>query len=440
VSTVAFGPSCDPLVGEVHLPGDKSLSHRAVLFSAIAEGTTQLSGVLDSEDVRATIGAVRELGAHVELEAHADGSLAGFVKGWGALGPRFYCTTIDCGNSGTTARLLMGVLAGWPVEVTLVGDESLSRRPMRRVTTPLELMGAHFSATNAGTLPVTVHGTAALKPISYDSPVASAQVKSAVLLAGLRAQGRTKVTEPAASRDHTERMLPEFCVPIVRDTISYASTVEGPIVPCAIPSFAVPRDPSSAAFIVSAALLVPGSSVRLPGVSLNPTRAGFLRVLERMGASLTVVPFPATESERSGEINAAYTPHLWATTVTADEVPSLVDEVPILALVASQAHGETRFEGVGELRVKESDRLAAIVDGLTAMGASAEVDGDTLIVRGPAPLRGAAMDSLGDHRLAMTWAVAGLVAGSPVRVGRFEAVDVSYPRFVDDFSRLGLKR
>jgi 3-phosphoshikimate 1-carboxyvinyltransferase len=440
VSYVEFSPSCAPLVGEVHLPGDKSISHRAVLFAAIAEGTTQLRGVLDSEDVRATIGAMRELGAHVELEANADGSLGGTVRGWGALGPRFYCTSIDCGNSGTTARLMMGVLAGWPVEVTLTGDDSLSRRPMRRVTAPLELMGARFSATEAGTLPVTVHGIAALEAIDYQSLVASAQVKSAVLLAGLRAQGRTSVSEPAASRDHTERMLPEFSVPVEQNSTAHSAAVVGPIVPRAISTFAVPRDPSSAAFLVAAALLVPGSSVRLPGVSLNPTRAGFLRVLERMGASVRVIPFPMAESERSGEINASYTEYLSATTVSADEVPSLVDEVPILALIASQAHGETRFEGVGELRVKESDRLEAVTNGLIAMGATAEVEGDTLVVRGPAPLRGAALDSLGDHRLAMTWAVAGLVAGSPVRVRRFEAVDVSYPAFERDLERLGLKR
>jgi 3-phosphoshikimate 1-carboxyvinyltransferase len=438
VSTREFGPGCDPLVGEVHLPGDKSLSHRAVLFAAMAEGTTELAGVLNSADVRATIEAIKQLGAHAELETQPDGSLAGSVRGWGALGPRSYGGDIDCGNSGTTARLLMGVLAGWPVEVTLIGDGSLSRRPMRRVVDPLEMMGARFSATSAGTLPVTVHGTASLKPIQYASPVASAQVKSAILLAGLRAQGRTTVTEPAASRDHTERMLPEFCVQVDFETREHSAAVVGPIVPCAISRFAVPRDPSSAAFLVAAALLVPGSSVRLPGVSLNPTRIGFLRVLERMGASLQVVPFPEAGSERSGEINAEYTPHLSATTVTADEVPSLVDEVPILALIASQAHGETRFEGVGELRVKESDRLTAIASGLVDLGATAEVEGDTLVVRGPAQLRGASLDSLGDHRLAMTWAVAGLVAGSAVQVRRFEAVDVSYPAFECDLQRLGL--
>jgi 3-phosphoshikimate 1-carboxyvinyltransferase len=311
---------------------------------------------------------------------------------------------------------------------------------MRRVTEPLELMGASLTASPGGTMPVTVRGRAVLAPIEYDSPVASAQVKSAVLLAGLRAQGRTKVTEPAASRDHTERMLPEFGVPVELDAAAHSAVLQGPAVPQAIASFAVPRDPSSAAFLVAAALLVPGSSIRLPGVSLNPTRAGFLRVLERMGASLEVMPFPEAESERSGEIDAQYTPSLRATTVTPDEVPSLVDEVPILALIASQAHGETRFEGVGELRVKESDRLSAVMEGLNALGATAEVDGDTLIVRGPAPLRGATLDSLGDHRLAMTWAIAGLVGGAVVRIGRFDAVDVSYPGFVSDLESLGLRR
>jgi len=235
-------------------------------------------------------------------------------------------------------------------------------------------------------------------------------------------------------------MLPSFGVPVEVDAASHSAHVEGPAVLHAVPSFLVPRDPSSAAFIVAAALLVPGSSVRMPGVSLNPTRTGFLRVLERMGALLAVVPFPESGSERSGEIDAKYTSRLQATTVSAEEVPSLVDEVPILALIASQAHGETRFEGVGELRVKESDRLTAIAKGLATLGATAEVEGDTLVVRGPAPLHGGTLDSLGDHRLAMTWAVAGLVAGGEVRIGRFGAVDVSYPDFVGDLKGLGFRR
>ncbi len=432
----SFGPGSAPLRGEVRLPGDKSMSHRAVLFAAMAEGTTLLKGVLNSADVRATIRAVVNLGAHAELEAQPDGSLAGIVRGWGRSCPLPWSGTIDCGNSGTTSRLLMGVLAGWPTEVTLIGDESLSRRPMRRVTAPLTAMGATFTLTEAGTLPAIIHGRASIRPTTYVSPVASAQVKTAVLLAGLRAQGRTSITEPSLSRDHTERMLPVFGVAVHVDSSTHTASVDGPLVPKAPAEFVVPRDPSSAAFLTVAALLIPGSKVRMPGVSLNPTRTGFLRVVERMGSGLEVVPWPETEGERVGAIIACHAKSLAATTVIAEEIPSLIDEVPILALLATQAVGETRFEDVGELRVKESDRLAAIIDGLTELGADARVEGDTLVVTGPTPLHGATLSSLGDHRLAMTWAIAGLLASGRVTVDDFEAIDVSYPGFDNDLSTL----
>lgn len=426
-----FGPGSSPLTGDVHVPGDKSLSHRAVLFAAMAEGTTALHGVLDSADVNASINAVRALGAHVELVAREDG-LAGSIRGWGGQGPRTPHAPIDCGNSGTTARLLMGVLAGWPVEATLTGDESLSRRPMRRITEPLSAMGVSFEAAEGDTLPITVHRCAAPTAIDYVSPVASAQVKSAILLAGTRANGRTRVTEPALSRDHTERLLPAFGVDVEIEPETHSCSVTGPVLLRSPGDIAVPRDPSSAAFIVAAALLVPGSRLRIPGVSLNQTRTGFLSVLERMGAHVRVVPFPETGNERVGEIDVRYSPSIVGTTITAEEIPSLVDEIPILALVASQAVGETRFESVGELRIKESDRFSAIVDGLTALGAEAFADGESLVVRGPAAIAGGTLDSLGDHRLAMTWAVAGLIAAEPVHVERFECVDVSYPRFAED--------
>lgn len=431
-----FGPGSPPLKGEVHVPGDKSMSHRAVLFSAMAEGTTQLRGVLDSADVRATIAAVADLGAHVVLEPQPDGSLAGDVRGWGNACPLPWSGTIDCGNSGTTARLLMGVLAGWPSTVTLVGDESLSRRPMRRVTEPLCAMGATYTLSDTGTLPVIVHGRASIQPSQYVSPVASAQVKTAVLLAGLRAQGRTSVTEPSLSRDHTERMLPTFGVPVRVDPSRHVAEVYGPVTPVAPVEFVVPRDPSSAAFLTVAALLVPGSHVELPGVSLNPTRTGFLTVIERMGSGVEVIPWPLTEGERLGTIVACTAQSLHATTVTPDEIPSLIDEVPILALLATQVAGETRFEDVGELRVKESDRLAAVIDGLTKLGADARAEGDTLIVTGPTALHGATLESLGDHRLAMTWAVAGLLADGAVVVEGFDAIDVSYPAFAADLTGL----
>ncbi|HSK47064.1 MAG TPA: 3-phosphoshikimate 1-carboxyvinyltransferase, partial [Coriobacteriia bacterium] len=272
-----FEPTARPLTGVVSVPGDKSLSHRAVLFSALAEGTSHVSGVLDSADVRATIGAVQALGASVRVARQSDGSLEGEIEGWGSSGPVSPGSPIDCGNSGTTARLLMGVLAGWPIEVTLVGDESLSTRPMRRVTAPLSEMGAEFETDAGGTLPVTVRGSSSLKPFTYESPVASAQVKTAILLAGLRAKGGVRVSEPAPSRDHTERLLPAFGVSLTTDAAANSVSLCGPQVPRPT-AIAVPRDPSSAAFLVAAALLVPGSRIVLPGVSLNPTRIGFLKV------------------------------------------------------------------------------------------------------------------------------------------------------------------
>lgn len=431
----SFGPGSPPLRGTVFVPGDKSLSHRAVLFSAIAQGVSRVSGVLDSADVRATVEAVRALGARVELEVGEDGSLGGEIEGWGERGPSQPVGPIDCGNSGTTARLLMGVLAGWPVSVTLTGDESLSRRPMRRVTEPLSRMGARFETTEAGTLPVTVHGNAALQPLAYDSPVASAQVKTALLLAGLRAAGGVRVTEPALSRDHTERLLPAYGVAVSTDAEARSAALCGPVVPQAA-DIDVPRDPSSAAFIVSAALLVPGSDVTLPGVSLNDTRVGFLHVLSRMGGSIHIDIEPSAGAEPVGTIRARYWPGLDGTVVSAAEVPSLVDEVPVLALVAAMASGTTRFEGVGELRVKESDRLTAVEQGLTMLGASVIAGADWLQVEGPAELAGATLASLNDHRLAMVWALAGLVSTSEVGVTGYEVVDVSYPHFADDLAAL----
>ncbi|MGV8082731.1 MAG: 3-phosphoshikimate 1-carboxyvinyltransferase [Coriobacteriia bacterium] len=434
--TEVFGPRSQALLGRVLVPGDKSLSHRAVLFSAMAEGTTSVSGILDSADVRSTVDAVAALGARVGLKRAEDGSLEGTIEGWGAAGPKG-SQTIDCGNSGTTARLLMGVLAGWPIAVTLTGDASLSKRPMRRVTRPLEEMGARFGLnTQTWTLPLEIRGAEHLSPLTYTSSVASAQVKSAILLAGLRANGCTQVCEPAQSRDHTERLLPAFGVAVEVDSARHLASVCGPARLGSAGRIAVPRDPSSAAFLIAAALLVPGSRVELPGVSINETRTGFLRVLQRMGGRIEISLEADAGNEPIGTITASYTPKLGATVVTPEEVPSLIDEVPILALVASQAEGVSRFQGIGELRVKESDRLSAIVQGLRALGAKASAEGETLVVSGPSPLRGDALDSLGDHRLAMTWAVAGLIADQPVEVLRYEAVEVSYPRFAEDLARL----
>jgi 3-phosphoshikimate 1-carboxyvinyltransferase len=427
-------PAGGPLRGTVHVPGDKSISHRAVLFAAMSDGECALAGVLDSQDVRSTMAAVRALGAVVAEEGADATGLRLRVTGWGRVGPVEPADRIDCGNSGTTARLLMGVLAGWDVRVTLTGDASLSARPMRRVTEPLAAMGVRFAVTGEGTLPIEMCG-GPLRALRWEMPVASAQVKSAVLLAGLRADGRTIVVEPAPSRDHTERMLPAFGVGIGRRVEEGECWVEGPAALSAA-DVAVPGDPSSAAFLVAAAVMVAGSDVSLPDVALNPTRAGFLEVLQRMGARVTASAGRASGAEPIGTIRAEGGAALTSVTVRASQVPSLVDEVPVLGVVATQAHGVTRFEGVGELRVKESDRLEAVCAGLAALGARARCGPDWLEVEGPTPLRSCTLDSLGDHRLAMAWAVAGLVAQDPVRIERWEAVAVSYPAFADDLATL----
>lgn len=426
-------PSARPLLGTLRVPGDKSISHRAVLFAAMASGTSRLTGVLDSADVRCSMAAVAELGATVSIERETADGLEVAVTGWGAQGPRRPVAVIDCGNSGTTARLLMGVLAPWPETVTLDGDASLRKRPMRRVTDPLTAMGATFQ-TAGGTLPVTVIG-APLRAMRYESPVASAQVKTAVLIAGLRARGVTTVVEPVPSRDHTERLLPAFGASLDRDAEAHSCSVTGPTVLSAA-DVAVPADPSSAAFIIGAALTVPGSIVTLRDVALNPTRTGFLRVLERMGARVHTTIDRSTGAEPTGAIITEYSETLRATLVTAHEVPALIDEVPLLAVVASAANGVTRFEGVRELRVKESDRLSAVAEGLSALGVTVRFGEDWLEVEGASALRGAQLSSRGDHRLAMAWAVAALRADAPVRIAEWEAVDVSYPAFARDLAAL----
>lgn len=429
-------PAAHPLKGSLRVPGDKSISHRAVLFSAMAEGTSHLSGVLDSADVRSSIAAVSALGADVALEKQPDGSLAGTVCGWGSRGPAQPKEPIDCGNSGTTVRLLMGVLVPWDVAVELTGDSSLRRRPMRRISGPLESMGARFSPEGAQTLPLTVRGTRALAPLDYTSPVASAQLKTAILLAGIFASGTTSVHEPAPSRDHTERMLPGFGVEVEASPCEASVTGGQALHACDVD---VPGDPSSAAFIACAAAIAPNSEVAIENVSLNPARIGFARVLERMGADISLSPTQTTGGEACGTIAVSYTPHLRACEVEASEIASLVDEVPVLALVAAHAEGTTVFHQVGELRVKETDRLAAIVEGLGALRVRAWAEGDDLFIEGAPGFKapeGVVFDSLGDHRLAMTWSLVGFAGGAPVRIRDFEAVRVSYPGFRADMERL----
>lgn len=429
-------PLGGPLTGACHVPGDKSISHRAVLFAAMAEGTSHLEGVLDSEDVRASIRAVEALGATVDLRAQADGTLAGTVTGWGAEGPSQPDAPIDCGNSGTTARLLMGIVAPWDIAVTITGDASLQKRPMRRIVAPLAKMGATFEPESPEHLPITVHGTRRLRPIEYASPMASAQLKTAVLLAGTFAEGATTVTEPAPSRNHTELMLPEFNVPTTAGT--RVAGVEGPAEMLAS-DVVVPGDPSSAAFIAAAALLTPGSSVAIENVSLNPARIGFVRTLERMGADIEETYGGAEGKEPRGTLSVQFTPVLRGCEVPSQHIASVIDEIPVLALVAAHARGITVFHEVGELRVKESDRLAAIIEGLAQLGVDAWEEGDDLLIEGNPDLtvpEGLVFNSHGDHRLAMTWALVGACGSVPVNVTDFTCVAVSYPDFLADLKEL----
>ena len=429
-------PLVCPLSGAVRVPGDKSISHRSVLFSAMAEGTSHVSGVLDSADVRSSIGVVRALGAEVNFEKQPDGSLAGDIRGWGGLGPSQPEGAIDCGNSGTTVRLLMGVLAPWDITVELTGDDSLRRRPMRRIAAPLELMSARFAPEGVTTLPLSITGTRGLAAISYDSPVASAQLKTAILLAGIFASGTTSVCEPAPSRNHTELMLPGFGVD-VEAAPGEASVAGGQSLhACDVD---VPGDPSSAAFMACAAALRPDSAIDIENVSLNEARIGFARVLERMGADITLKPTGSAGEEPCGTISVSYVEHLHSCEVEGREIASLVDEIPVLALVAAHAEGTTVFHEVGELRVKETDRLAAILEGLSKLGVHAWAEGDDLHIEGKPGLvapEGLVFDSLGDHRLAMTWSLVGFTGAHPVSIRDFEAVRVSYPGFRADIERL----
>ncbi|HAM15790.1 MAG TPA: 3-phosphoshikimate 1-carboxyvinyltransferase [Eggerthellaceae bacterium] len=429
-------PLTSPLDGSTVVPGDKSISHRAILFSAMAEGTSRLLGVLDSADVRASIDAVQKLGATVTLEKQPDGSLAGGVEGWGTRGPVQPDGPIYCANSGTTARLLMGVLAPWDIEVRIEGDESLSKRPMRRITAPLMKMGVEFDPAGAETLPITERGCKNLKAITYNSPMASAQLKTAVLLAGVYADGVTELNEPSVSRNHTELMLPEYGVQTTAG--ERTARVKGPVAMHSA-EIHVPGDPSSAAYLTCAAVLKQGSAVQVENVSLNTARTGFLMTLERMGADVTTRRTGSAGKEPYGIISACYTDRLHGCEIPGHKIASLVDEVPVLSLVAAHAHGITVFRNVEELRAKESDRLDAIISGLGKLGVDAWAEGEDLFIEGQPDLRvpeGIVLDSRGDHRLAMTWALVGLTGNAPVGVRGFDCVDVSYPDFLEDIERL----
>lgn len=421
------------LSGTVVVPGDKSISHRALLVAALAEGTSTITGLSDGDDVARTAGVLRRLG--VPVVAGPDGGVT--VDG-GRDRIRPPRDVLDFGNSGTGIRLTLGMLAGLGVTATLSGDQSLRRRPMDRVAEPLAAMGAQVEGTGPRCLPPVRVTAAGLTGIDYRPPMASAQVKSAVLLAGISAAGETVVREPVPTRAHTEEMLAAAGAAIDVGEEHGERVVRVRRSDLAPGAIRVPGDPSQAAFWVVGALLAPGSSVVIDGVYLGTARAGFLGVLARMGASVTAAPGDGAVPVGSLSVHHPGDP-LHGTVIEAAEIPSL-DEVPILALAAATARGPSRFRDVGELRVKESDRLEGIVALLGAFGGRAAVDGDDLVVEGDAVLRAATFDPRGDHRLAMTAAVAGLTAdpGSGVTsVTSWEMVGTSYPGFVADLEALG---
>jgi 3-phosphoshikimate 1-carboxyvinyltransferase len=408
------------LSAELIVPGDKSISHRAIMLGALSNGTCRITNFLEGEDCLSTMEAFRKLGVEIE---HPE---PGTVIVHGTKG-RFTApiSEIDCGNSGTTVRLMSGILAAQPFQTRLVGDASLSKRPMRRVIEPLTQMGGRLHADGAnGTLPLVIEG-GPLTGIRYELPHASAQVKSAVLLAGLFASGKTTVVEPATTRDHTERMLEFFQVRTLRNgneiTIHGGQTLESR-------DFHVPGDISSAAFWLVAAAARPDARLLIDNVGLNPTRTAILRVLITMGASVREIVENVTEGEPSGAIEVKGR-KLHGTVIEGDIIPNLIDEIPALAIAAALAEGKTTIRGAAELRVKETDRIAAIATNLRAMGVPVEEFDDGMEITGSAKLRGATMDSFGDHRIAMAFAIAGLFAEGETIIENVECVATSYPNF-----------
>jgi 3-phosphoshikimate 1-carboxyvinyltransferase len=408
--------------GHIRVPGDKSLSHRAVLLGAISEGETRVAGFGRSADTESTMAAVRELGVKV-YEADEDTVR---VFGNGLRGLTAPPRPIDCGNAGTLMRLLPGILAGQAGRFELTGDDSLRSRPMERIAEPLRQMGARVE-TDDGHAPLVVEG-GPLRAIEYELPVASAQVKSAVLLAGLYAEGETTVVEPLPTRDHTEHLLEHAGASV---QIRAKRVTVRPVERLDLGELEIPADFSAAAPFLVAGTLLSGSELTLHGLNLNPRRTGLLDVLERMGANITVFNRRRIGGEPAGDLDVRPA-QLVGTTINAAEVPLLVDELPLFALLAVHAHGDSVLRGAGELRTKETDRIEAVVDGLRPLGAHIRATADGFKVRGvPSRLRGGSLDARGDHRIAMLGAIAGLVSREGVEVGGAEAAGVSFPGFYD---------
>ncbi len=410
------------LTGRVRVPGDKSISHRSIMLGSLAEGVTRVSGFLEGEDSLATLRAFRDMGVRIE------GPDAGrvVIHGVGMHGLKAPSAALDLGNSGTSMRLMTGLLAGQGMEVTLVGDASLTRRPMKRVTDPLAQMGAWIDSASGGTAPLQVHAVASLRGIDYPLPVASAQVKSCLLLAGMYADGETCISEPAPTRDHTERMLQGFGYPVSASAGRVCLRGGGRLQACDID---VPADISSAAFFLVGASIAPGSDLVLEHVGVNPTRDGVINILRQMGADIEVLNRREIGGEPVADLRVRSAP-LRGIRIPQDQVPLAIDEFPVLFVAAACAEGETVLTGAEELRVKESDRIQVMADGLQALGVDAAPTPDGIVVRGGA-IGGGAVDSHGDHRIAMAFAIAALRADGEIRIDDCANVDTSFPGFVD---------
>lgn len=422
--------STKALKGEISVPGDKSISHRAVMFGSLALGKTRISHFLQGADCLSTISCFRQMG--VEIENNPLTSTV-TIQGNGLHGLKKPIKTLNAGNSGTTIRLMSGILSGQNFSCEITGDASIQKRPMNRVITPLTQMGANItSITDNGLAPLHIEGNTSLSAINYTSLVASAQVKSAILLAGLYANGNTAVTEPFVSRNHTEVMLRKYGAKV------YANDTTATIEPN--PSLigtdiTVPGDISSAAYFIAAGLLVPGSELLLKNVGINPTRDGILKVAELMGAKLEITNIRDTATEATADI-IVMSSSLYGTTISGSLIPRLIDELPIIAVMACFANGTTIISDAQELKVKESNRIDVMVSNLTKMGADVIATEDGMIIHGGRPLKGVTIDSKADHRIAMSFAIAGLLSEGEVIIEGKDCVDISYPTFFEDLNGL----
>jgi 3-phosphoshikimate 1-carboxyvinyltransferase len=415
------------LKGTIKVPGDKSISHRAVMFGSIAEGKTTINGFLTGEDCLSTISCFKKLGVNIEQDNEQV-----TIEGKGISGLKPPTEDLYVGNSGTTIRLMLGILANTHFTSVLTGDDSISKRPMNRVTKPLKQMGAEIDGNESGNkVPLQIKG-GSIRGTHYHSPIASAQVKSAIILAGLEAEGTTSVTEPLKSRDHTERMLEAFGAEIKSDALTVSIDGGQQLKGAHIE---VPGDISSAAFFLVAGAIIPDSTITLQKVGLNPTRTGILDVLNDMGAQISYENVNEEASEPYGDL-VIKTSSLKGTVVKGDLIPRLIDEIPIIALAATQAEGQTVIQDAHELRVKETDRIKTVVNELKKMGADIEATEDGMFINGKAPLRGASVQSYGDHRIGMMLSIASCIAEGETTLSKSEAVAVSYPSFFDQLSRL----